>query len=381
MILYSVSLWPFTFQAPRIVANGIEWRGQGNGIDVPTESFAVSKKPATKLVERILVSNAISFELWLSSARLNQFGPARILSFSADTWLRNFTLGQEEANLVLRFRTTKNNLNGTNPALTFPKVFTSSDVRHLVVTYDGQTTKVYVNGEVIAETRELSGWIQNWDRDYFLNITNENTRNRPWFGSLYLIAVYDRILGADEIAANYRAGYGYDDIGLPAAKRSTKGLVLCYSFDEGSGDTIQNRGDLGPTLDLSIPEHFLVIPNHFEMIPRQRWRWDLGLLKDFVQNLLLFLPFGFLSVTLLVVRSRNASLLHLVVTLSFSLAVSVSIEFLQMFLPSRRPTLSDIILNLAGALAGGYVAFAFISTGRLVSEESKAVGKQINVRR
>jgi hypothetical protein len=48
-----------------------------------------------KLFDACRNSNELSIEVVLMSASENQAGPARIVSFSKDTNLRNFTLGQE----------------------------------------------------------------------------------------------------------------------------------------------------------------------------------------------------------------------------------------------------------------------------------------------
>ena len=42
-----------------------------------------------------------------------QYGPARIISLSADPGHRNFTLGQEDDNLIFRIRTPFTGNNGT----------------------------------------------------------------------------------------------------------------------------------------------------------------------------------------------------------------------------------------------------------------------------
>ena len=50
------------------------------------------------------------------------------------------------------------------------------------------------------------GDFSDWDPSYHLNVVNDQTRDRPWLGTLYLIAIYDRDLGADEVAQNFAAG-------------------------------------------------------------------------------------------------------------------------------------------------------------------------------
>jgi glycopeptide antibiotics resistance protein len=80
------------------------------------------------------------------------------------------------------------------------------------------------------------------------------------------------------------------------------------------------------------------------------------LVSDIVQNILLFMPFGFLGYFSLVYKSswsRKAA----VVALGASL--SAGVEFLQIFSPVRFPALSDVIFNTLGTACGLLVAMAF----------------------
>lgn len=82
-----------------------------------------------KLLEVCKRSGELSIEVVLKTSNTSQSGPARIVSFSQDANLRNFTLGQEGEtsgskgdNLVLRLRTAKNDHNGTNPQVKLGKI-------------------------------------------------------------------------------------------------------------------------------------------------------------------------------------------------------------------------------------------------------------------
>jgi hypothetical protein len=45
--------------------------------------------------------------------------------------------------------------------------------------------------------------------DYRLAIGNELTNNRPWLGEVFLIAIYNRALSANEVQQNFGAGVGF----------------------------------------------------------------------------------------------------------------------------------------------------------------------------
>jgi glycopeptide antibiotics resistance protein len=73
--------------------------------------------------------------------------------------------------------------------------------------------------------------------------------------------------------------------------------------------------------------------------------------QDKVNNILLFIPFGFSFANLLSKSSKTIIFkLCLVILVSFSL--SLTVELLQIFLPSRSPTPADLVNNTLGGLFG-----------------------------
>jgi glycopeptide antibiotics resistance protein len=91
-------------------------------------------------------------------------------------------------------------------------------------------------------------YFTNWDPEFPFQLGNEATLDRPWRGNLYLVAVYDRALTAQDVRTNFTAG--------PAAgsfeKRISRGLLMLYDFSEGAGETVHDRTTLGMPVDLRI---------------------------------------------------------------------------------------------------------------------------------
>ena len=65
-----------------------------------------------KIVDALKQSGAATIEAWITPKNDSQNGPARIVSLSNDSGLRNFTLGQERDHYHIRFRTTSTSKNG-----------------------------------------------------------------------------------------------------------------------------------------------------------------------------------------------------------------------------------------------------------------------------
>ena len=104
-------------------ATSVRWLPSALAVDVPT--MIVSATPATKIINAVRASNAITIEAWITPANVTQSGPARIVSLSYDLYNRDFTLGQGLWGTLpttvfdVRLRTTTTNLSG-QPSLTSP---------------------------------------------------------------------------------------------------------------------------------------------------------------------------------------------------------------------------------------------------------------------
>ena len=197
-------LWPFDFVS--LIRNDARWIGNSKGIEFLKIGQAVSNSPTQEFFDRLVKGSGLTLELWLKTEDLNQTGPARILSYSINTGLRNFTIGQSRDKLVVRLRTTETDLNGMNPHLIIGDTFNYESLQHMVIMYDFSEQRVYINGEQRARSEILKGDFSNWDPSCSLVIGNEVIGDRPLKGKIYYVAVFDRPLTEQEIRQNYLSG-------------------------------------------------------------------------------------------------------------------------------------------------------------------------------
>ena len=168
----------------------------GGGLSFDAATKATSTLAAGKLYSALTDTDEMTLEVIFTPANLSQSGPARIVSYSNDTSNRNFTFGQTQLKYIQRVRTSTTSSNGTPDIEALP-VLTTSSQHHVVVTFDGEYVKMYRNG-ALEVTSEREGNLGNWNATYKLLLANEDTDNRPWLGSLYRVAVYDRALSASQ---------------------------------------------------------------------------------------------------------------------------------------------------------------------------------------
>lgn len=79
---------------------------------------------------------------------------------------------------------------------------------------------------------------------------------------------------------------------------------------------------------------------------------------DWLSNGVLYVPVGFFTVNLLIEqKNHSASVWHLVVSLLFSLALAICVEYAQLYFPPRTVSLNDLIAEFLGAIIGVVIAY------------------------
>ena len=164
-----------------------------------------STEPARQLVRAGQRTGEITVEAWIKPADTGQGGPARIVSLSRNSTNRNITLGQDGDRFEVRFRTNRTSSNGLPSLPTRPRSLTTQ-LTHVVYTRDRSgTTRLYLNGKQAA-AKTVPGSVQPWDAGYHLLLGDEADGKRPWKGTYYLVAIYERELSPAEVTAHFKVG-------------------------------------------------------------------------------------------------------------------------------------------------------------------------------
>ena len=250
LILTVFLLLPLDFELPR--KNSSRWVASSNAIEFPSTGQILSVFSTKALCNRLVNGKGFSLVAWIESDTKDQSGPARIISYSLNTGLRNFTLAQSQGDMVMRLRTIQTDLNGVKPSLRVKNVFDSRAPQHLVITYDFSFQSVYVNGKIRKREALPQGRFTNWDPSYHLILGNEATGNRPWKGKIYFVAIYDRPLSEKEAYQGFLDGWRLQP-NVKAEDQVSSGLVVRYLFNEGKGDRISDSSGNKSPLNLYMP--------------------------------------------------------------------------------------------------------------------------------
>ena len=121
----------------------------------------------------------------------------------------NFMLGQGAwGSLPSNAYAARFNATGTPTADTMltPAGTATTNLTHVALTRTTTGTQtLYVNG-VARATSTRTGTTSNWNTSFPLTIANAPTGNRPWLGTMCLVAVYDTALSASQVSDNFAAG-------------------------------------------------------------------------------------------------------------------------------------------------------------------------------
>jgi hypothetical protein len=144
--------------------------------------------------------------------------------------------------------------------------------------------------------------------------------------------------------ANYRS---WTNVGRPAENGPASQYAL-YFFNENDGNLIRDHGNLG--VNLFIPETYVIAQPIFLGLPLRSYDGDWGDVQDIIINIAGFVPFGFTLSAFLILNTRLKRS-DAIAVLS-GLAVSLTIEILQYYLPTRNSDLSDVLTNTLGTCVG-----------------------------
>jgi len=192
---------------------GVDYRWLNNwGIEILTSQGRAQGDTASskKLHNLIKLSGQYSIEAWVIPGNVTQ-EMANIVSYSVNGESRNFTLGQTMYNYDFFHRSSTTGTGET--ALSTPNAdeVLQATLQHVVVTYDALNGRqIFVNGQStgVSNPADQGGDLLNWHNSYALILGNDADGDRPWQGTLRMVAIHDRALTPEQIQVNYEAEVG-----------------------------------------------------------------------------------------------------------------------------------------------------------------------------
>jgi hypothetical protein len=328
-------LWPFN-PFPK---NDVRWLADGNGVFFGTRSgIIVSSDPlkTSQLPEAL----SGSIEVWLEPGGRNDDEEDFFLSFYTPESPSQLRLGQWADELLVRHEIRDEQNHSTSAGIWVEDTFRRNRPVFVTLTSGIDGTALYINGILIRTSPDFRLSAKDFSGEIVLGTSP--VRRSTWVGWMRGLAIYDRELTADQVSDHHKIWTGNG-----AVETLEHEAAALYRFDERAGSVVHNSGTAGP--DLEIPASFKVPHGRFLEMP-----WDGESvsfdLPDMAVNIVGFMPFGFFSCAYLVSigRNRHAALTAIVL----GALVSLAIEILQKYIPTRDSDMMDLITNTLGAAAG-----------------------------
>ena len=229
-----------------------------------------------------------------------------------------------------------------NGAFYINDVFGSAKPVFLAISSGEDGTAVYLNGALSRASREFR--LSPGDCAGRLVIGTSPFHSDPWTGELRGLALYRNQLTSAQVLQHYQA---WTRQGRPEMAGGP-GCVALFLFDEHGGRRVRDQIPPGP--GLLIPERYRILD---QTLLRPFWKefefsWNYA--KDVLRNIAGFVPLGFLFYAWFIryATARGAAW----ITVILGMTVSITIEVLQAFLPTRQSGVTDIITNTLGTWLG-----------------------------
>lgn len=348
--MFAVALWPFDFKP----VNKVAWLNSRNGVNFYGQAMILSPLLWDDPQNSPFQNKSITIEILLRpSSEHSDVGIGRILSLHDGYEPDVLFLGQWRNHLVIRSRIQiiQNRLQKPVKRRDFSEIGLSKALpkdtdQFMTITSGIGGTSIYINGKLARaypNYNVLSGFA---GAPCQLVLGNSPNGSGYWAGYLSGLAIYNQTLTPSRVSKSYQE---WIDKGSPSTPKDN-GCVALYLFHEQKGTIVHNHieGDS----DLSMPEVFKPLRRSVLSAPWIPFNWDRSSLQDISINIVGFVPFGFIfAVFLCKMKHLRKSTLYLT-TILIGLAFSLAIELIQVYLPSRDSSLTDVICNTIGTIVG-----------------------------
>ncbi len=354
VVLVHLGLTPFMFS----LDNQIEAMAGGPGIAF--DAVGIGTSEGALAGQSDFPDESISLMFEIEPADEPRAGLGTIFSIEAQAGYTPLIVAQWKDWLVVRVRDPEHR------SLGYWEIdaagFAQNERRFVTITSSPQQgTMIYVDGQPTGDTRKRS-LIRNrseFEGQLLLGCLGDGSGG--WRGILTGLAIGNVVSTPEEIAAHHAA---VSNAGF-AALEETRGLVAFYDFAALTGGSGEDRFVLANGVShtalgrLRFPEIFTPLRPAVFGVPDLRDMKADWFFYDLVRNIAGFMPLGLFAAMLLMRHSNRRSVVITFQVAAAGAFLSFGIEAVQILLPMRSSSSSDLTLNTIGALTGAVIGLAF----------------------
>jgi VanZ family protein len=336
-ITLTLGLWPF--HSPR---NEVTWLKNANGVTFG--EYGTILGSGALQAARPENESGGSIEIWARPGYANGSGTLMALYRPE----KHLVLWLRQSLTDLELQTEIENDRGTTTKArfylddAFSSAFEQKKPLFITVTFGRQGTTAYINGtpaKVDPRFRIPEGVMSG------RMIVGDSPRQPDSFrGQIRGLAIYGVELNRAQVAQHYQTWMGNARPDLYEDEHT----IALYLFDERAGNSIHNQ--VTARGDLNIPDTYSVVDKIFLEPFWKEFDFSGSYWRGNFKNVVGFIPAGFcFCAYLMVARSMKKAMLVAVV---LGALVSLTIEILQAFLPTRDSGTTDLITNTLGTYVG-----------------------------
>ncbi|HSL05534.1 MAG TPA: VanZ family protein [Nitrospiraceae bacterium] len=347
LVIFTIAgLSPF-----RQIRNDVSWMADRPGVRFGKHGIILSdgSLPARG-------SGACSIEMWVrpaagenSSTLLAFFGPDGDVGVSLHRSLTDLRLDRETGGRPIKWYA--------------DEILYDGRLAFLTVVSRSSGTTVYRDGVAIREIPQLRAATN--DCSGGLGVGHSSRGHSSWQGDIHGLAIYGFPLTPEQVRENFQS---WQTSGRPDDRNVAKPEVL-YLFQERGGTRVNDSGRSG--MSLTIPDHYLNIQRTWLQSPLSAFEPEWGYAEDVLINIGGFLPFGFmLSAFMASIRRVRRVVTWTVIG---GVLVSLTIELLQVYLPTRNSDLTDVLTNTVGTCLGAAIYLSWQRRLLIQDDPSKSL--------
>lgn len=334
-IILTAGLWPFNPFEPIQVS----WIASQQGLRFGDKGIVIASAPFTKISHE--EDPSWSLEIWLQCISDNDVNT--LLAFSTPENPTQFQLRQFKDGLLVQHRVSTSSGDRT-AEVDIDHVLRQDRPTFITITSGEHGTKAYEDGHLL-ETHPFR--LQDIDFSGQFSIGTSPLAYDTWTGDLRGLAIYNQELDATAVFRHYET---WTSSGRPDVAEKENPVAI-YRFSEGTGSIEHN--DILSQPNLRIPKYFQILHKPFLEAPWKGFRPNLQYVLHTLLNIAGFVPLGFfLCGYLSYVRHSRRPIFA---TILLGGLLSLAIEVLQFYFPTRSSDMIDVITNTFGTALGAYV--------------------------
>jgi hypothetical protein len=234
----------------------------------------------------------------------------------------------------------------------------------VTITTGKDGTRIYLDGRLMRKHKDLTLKIPEGENARLL-LGNSVYGRHNWQGDVLGLAIYRHPLSEQDVRTHFK--HWFKEGCFLFAKKYKPDML--YVFDEKNEEKVMDRA--GGNIDFHIPSKMKILNKRTLSSPWSRLTFNTEFFEDVMINLMGFIPLGFFLNATFAKAGGSFERHGILITIVFCFFVSLFIEILQAWIPSRSSDVLDLVLNTLGGLFGA----SLIKAGKLGGGEAKGMGR------